>query len=217
MAVSSSTSPAERYLFPILSISVVSIILLLSAISGLTASSFFLSSRLPSPSTLLLLRRGPHHLPSFAYLITGSSGDSPQILRLLLAVYHPRNRYLLHLPPDASDSERTLLALSVRAALPAARAFENVDVVGRPDAVTKMGTAPLAATLRAAAAMLRLDGGWDWFVTLSAKDYPLVTQDGKYLLKLVYCKSSVNLTLTSRSRMLCWSLSGCLGFWVSYS
>ena len=71
--------------------------------------------------------------------------------------------------------------MSVRLALPAARAFGNVDVVGKPDGMTKRGTTGLAATLRAAAAMLRLDSGWDWFVTLSAADYPLVTQDGMSL------------------------------------
>jgi hypothetical protein len=27
--------------------------------------------------------------------------------------------------------------------------------------------------------MLRLDAEWDWFITLSAADYPLLTQDGK--------------------------------------
>uniref|UniRef100_A0A0Q3PE26 Uncharacterized protein n=2 Tax=Paniceae TaxID=147428 RepID=A0A0Q3PE26_SETIT len=40
-----------------------------------------------------------------------------------------------------------------------------------------MGSSGLAATLRAAAAMLRLDAEWDWFVTLNAADYPLLTQD----------------------------------------
>lgn len=40
-----------------------------------------------------------------------------------------------------------------------------------------MGSSGLAATLRAAAVLLRIDDGWDWFVTLNAADYPLVTQD----------------------------------------
>lgn len=169
---------AERYLFPIVSISFISLLLFLSAISGLTASSYFFFSRLPPPA---LLRYGPNHLPSFAYLITGSKGDAPQVLRLLLAIYHPRNRYLLHLSHEATDKERKWLAGTVRVALPAARVFGNVDVVGKPDAMTKMGTSGLAATLRGAAAMLRLDSRWDWFITLSAADYPLVTQDGMCL------------------------------------
>ncbi|KAJ6838566.1 beta-glucuronosyltransferase GlcAT14A isoform X2 [Iris pallida] len=166
---------AEKYLLPILSVSFLSLLLLLSALSGFTASSYLFLSRLPSPPSIL--RHGGAHPPSFAYFITGSRGDTPRILRLLLAIYHPRNRYLIHLSPDAPDSERSRLAASVEAAVPAARAFGNVDVVGRPDQVTAMGSSPLAATLHAAAVMMRIGGGWDWFVTLSAKDYPLVTQD----------------------------------------
>eukprot|EP00262_Sarcandra_glabra_P001013 TRINITY_DN11037_c0_g3_i1.p1 TRINITY_DN11037_c0_g3~~TRINITY_DN11037_c0_g3_i1.p1 ORF type:complete len:299 (+),score=37.26 TRINITY_DN11037_c0_g3_i1:67-897(+) len=40
-----------------------------------------------------------------------------------------------------------------------------------------MGSSTLAATLHAAAVLLKVDGGWDWFITLNALDYPLVTQD----------------------------------------
>jgi hypothetical protein len=88
-----------------------------------------------------------------------------KLLRLLLAVYHPRNRYLLHLSAGAAQSERTEQATAVRA-------FGNVDVVSRPGAGTPMGSSDLAA------ALLRLDSEWDWFITLSAADYPLLTQDG---------------------------------------
>jgi hypothetical protein len=38
--------------------------------------------------------------------------------------------------------------------------------------------------LRAAAILLRMDAGWTWFVSLSAMDYPLITQDGMFLF---YC------------------------------
>lgn len=94
-----------------------------------------------------------------------------------MAVYHPRNRYLLSLSHDAQDSERHMLAVQVSRAVPVVREFGNVDVVGKADAMTKSGSSGLAACLRGAAAMLRMDDGWDWFVMLSAKDYPLVTQD----------------------------------------
>lgn len=101
------------------------------------------------------------------------------MLRLLLSVYHPRNRYLLHLSHDAPEAERAALASATKLAVPAIRTFGNVDVVGKAGAMTYMGPSSLAATLHAAAVLLRLDKGWDWFVTLSADDYPLVTQDGK--------------------------------------
>lgn len=71
-----------------------------------------------------------------------------------------------------------MLVEAVKRALPVSVAFGNVDVVGRPSAGTPMGSSGLAGTLGAAAAMLRLDHEWDWFVTLSAADYPLLTQDG---------------------------------------
>jgi hypothetical protein len=36
----------------------------------------------------------------------------------------------------------------------------------------------IACTLQAIAIMLRESLEWDWFINLSASDYPLVTQDG---------------------------------------
>jgi len=166
---------ADKWLLPLVSVSFVSLLLFLSALSGFSASST-LFARLPPPS---YVRRGAAAPPSFAYLLVGGRGDGRKLLRLLLAVYHPRNRYLLHLSADAPASERAELAAAVARAAPAVRAFGNVDVVGRPTAGTPMGSSGLAATLRAAAAMLRLDAEWDWFVTLNAADYPLLTQDGK--------------------------------------
>ncbi|OEL19431.1 hypothetical protein BAE44_0019548 [Dichanthelium oligosanthes] len=165
---------ADKWLLPLVSVSFVSLLLFLSALSGFSASSA-LFARLPPPS---YVRRGAAAPPSFAYLLAGGRGDGSKLLRLLLAVYHPRNRYLLHLSADAPGSERAELAAAVARAAPAVRAFGNVDVVGRPAAGTPMGSSGLATTLRAAAAMLRLDAEWDWFVTLHAADYPLLTQDG---------------------------------------
>jgi len=132
------------------------------------------NSSMPFPS---IVHHGPHHPPAFAYFISGGSRDGDRIFRLLLAVYHPRNRYLLHLGMDARDEERQRLGTAAMS-VPAIRAFRNVDVVGKADYVTYLGSSNVAVTLRAASVMMKLDGGWDWFVTLSARDYPLVTQDG---------------------------------------
>ncbi|MFS7963781.1 putative glycosyl transferase, family 14 [Helianthus anomalus] len=44
----------------------------------------------------------------------------------------------------------------------------------------------VANTLHAAATLLRDGGDWDWFINLSASDYPLVTQDD-----LIYVFSSL--------------------------
>ena len=115
--------------------------------------------------------------PSIAYLISGSAGDSGRILRLLLATYHPKNQYLLHLDRTAPQSERDGLALSVQST-PIFKAAQNVNVVGKADFAYPKGSSGISFTLRGASILLRLSQNWDWFVTLNAADYPLVTQDG---------------------------------------
>ncbi|MED6110644.1 hypothetical protein PIB30_044866 [Stylosanthes scabra] len=134
-------------------------------------SSFSSPKSFPS-----LVQHGSPYPPSFAYFISGGHQDKDRILRLMLAVYHPRNRYLLHLGRDAGDEERLALVSAVMA-VPAIRAFGNVDVVGNADWITYLGSSNVAIALRAAAIMLKLDSGWNWFITLSARDYPLMTQD----------------------------------------
>ncbi len=115
--------------------------------------------------------------PSFAYLISGTGGEAARVVRLLRAVYHPRNRYLLHLDAAAGAEERAELAAAVRG-VRAWRERANVDVVGEGYAVDRAGPSALAAALHGAAVLLRVAADWDWFVTLSSSDYPLVTQDG---------------------------------------
>jgi hypothetical protein len=168
------------------------IFLALAAVSFLISLILlFLSApRLRLPSVVLpyttasasAVRRGPGEPPCLVYLLTGARGDGRRLLRLLLAVYHPRNRYVLHLSADAPDDERLSLATGVVAAAPAVGAFENVVIIGNPTAGTPVGSSGLAGTLRAAAVLLRLHADWDWFLTLNAADYPLVTQDGRATL-----------------------------------
>ncbi|KAI4338140.1 hypothetical protein L6164_016487 [Bauhinia variegata] len=114
--------------------------------------------------------------PSIAYLISGSRGDAGRVLRLLFATYHPRNNYLLHLDPFAPQAERESLALRVQSN-PIFKAAQNVDVMGKADFVYPKGSSPLSFTLHGASILLRLSENWDWFISLNAGDYPLVTQD----------------------------------------
>lgn len=158
----------KRWLFTLFTAAFLSLILLLRS----SLSTFSSAKSFPS-----VVQHGAHYPPAFAYYISGGHGDKDRIFRLLLAIYHPRNRYLLHLGLDAKDDERKQLAAAVRS-VPAIQAFGNVDVVGKADWVTYLGSTNIAITLRAAAVMLKLDGGWNWFITLSARDYPLITQDG---------------------------------------
>ncbi|CAK9154783.1 unnamed protein product [Ilex paraguariensis] len=163
----------KKWLFTLFSATFISFLFFLSSISGFSASYYSFTSHKPYTSTV---RHGTGYPPAFAYYISGGHGDSDRMFRLLLSIYHPRNRYLLHIGADGSDDERAKLAGLIKS-VPAIRTFGNVDVVGRPDPVTYMGSTNIAAVLRAAAILLKVDSGWDWFITLSALDYPLITQD----------------------------------------
>ncbi|KAK2971078.1 hypothetical protein RJ640_022633 [Escallonia rubra] len=162
----------KKWLFTLFSAAFVSALLFLSSISGFSASYAFASHK-PFASTV---HRGAGYPPAFAYYISGGGGDGERMFRLLLAVYHPRNRYLLQVRADGSDDERRRLAALVKS-VPAIRAFGNVEVVGKPDPATYMGSTNIAHVLHAAAILLKVDGGWDWFISLSASDYPLLSQD----------------------------------------
>lgn len=124
--------------------------------------------------------KGYAYPPILAYWIYGTNGESQRILRLLKAIYHPRNQYLLQLDAASSEYERGELALSVRSE-GVFGSFGNVDVVGKSYALNEMGSSVLAATLHAAALLLKISADWDWFITLTPSDYPLLTQDGNFL------------------------------------
>lgn len=125
----------------------------------------------------ILPSKGPGDPPVFAYWIYGSRGDGERILRVLKAAYHPRNQYLLLLDATSSSDESKDLALYVQSD-PVFSGFDNVNVIGRSYAVNQMGGSALAALLHASALLLKLSTTWDWFIPLSAADYPLMTQDG---------------------------------------
>ncbi|GMI75153.1 hypothetical protein like AT1G71070 [Hibiscus trionum] len=157
----------KKWFFSILSLTFLSVLLLV-----LYSISTFSSPR-TFPS---LVQVGGSRPPAFGYYIYGGKGDKDRVLRLLLAIYHPRNRYVLHLGADATDDERYYLGVALKS-VPAIRNFANVDVIGKPDRFSYMGSSYIAATLHAAAVLMKLDRGWDWFIALSAFDYPLITQD----------------------------------------
>ncbi|KAL8268032.1 hypothetical protein R6Q59_001830 [Mikania micrantha] len=120
--------------------------------------------------------QSPPASPTIAYFIYGSSNDSGRIIRLLLSIYHPRNQYLLHLDRSASQKERDFLALTVQS-VAVIWAAQNVNVIGKSDLVSRKGSSSISSTLHGAAILLKLCPDWDWFINLSAADYPLVTQD----------------------------------------
>ena len=115
--------------------------------------------------------------PRLAYLISGTKGDSNRMMRTLQAVYHPRNQYVLHLDLEAPPRERLELTNMVKSD-PTFHEVENVRVMAQSNLVTYKGPTMIASTLQAIAILLKESLEWDWFLNLSASDYPLLTQDG---------------------------------------
>lgn len=85
--------------------------------------------------------------------------------------------YVVHLDLEASPQERADLVNFVEGHQIFQR-FGNVKVIKKANLITYRGPTMVANTLHAAAILLREGGDWDWFINLSASDYPLVTQDG---------------------------------------
>ncbi|KAF2314339.1 hypothetical protein GH714_025493 [Hevea brasiliensis] len=53
----------------------------------------------------------------------------------------------------------------------------NVYMITKANMVTYRGPTMVANTLHACAILLKRSKDWDWFINLSASDYPLITQD----------------------------------------
>ncbi|KAJ4913343.1 hypothetical protein Rs2_07964 [Raphanus sativus] len=118
-----------------------------------------------------------HSSPRFGYLVSGSKGDLESLWRVLRALYHPRNQYVVHLDLESPAKERLELAKRVSED-PVFREVGNVYMITKANLVTYRGPTMVANTLHACATLLRQSKDWDWFINLSASDYPLVTQDG---------------------------------------
>ncbi|KAJ4708280.1 Beta-glucuronosyltransferase [Melia azedarach] len=125
---------------------------------------------------LHVLSTSSERIPRLAYLISGSTGDGESLKRTLKALYHPRNQYAVHLDLEASADERMELAKFVESE-PLFKQVGNVRMVSKANLVTYRGPTMVTNTLHAAAILLKEGGDWDWFINLSASDYPLVTQD----------------------------------------
>ncbi|PSR87641.1 Beta-glucuronosyltransferase [Actinidia chinensis var. chinensis] len=136
-----------------------------------SSSSSFIESRLRPIATSTAAAP-----PRFAYLISGSAGDGNMLKRTLQALYHPNNRYVVHLDAESPPHERIDLQNFVKNHNIFSR-FNNVVMIRKANLVTYRGPTMVANTLHAAAILLKDGGDWDWFINLSASDYPLVTQD----------------------------------------
>jgi len=115
-------------------------------------------------------------IPKFAYLVSGSRGDLDKLWRTLHTLYHPWNYYVLHLDLESPPKERQELSSRVEND-PVFSKVGNVYVITKANMVTYRGPTMVSNTLHACAILLKQHKDWDWFINLSASDYPLVTQD----------------------------------------
>lgn len=153
-------------------------------LTSILFSVLYIPTKLSTPitklnpmSTLNIVQKSSMTYPvTFAYLISASKGDTVKLKRAVRAMYHPGNQYLIHLDHDAPHREHREIAEFVTED-PVFSLVGNVYIVGKPNLVTYRGPTMLATTLHAMSMLLRCCK-WDWFINLSASDYPLVTQDG---------------------------------------
>ncbi|XP_038686764.1 beta-glucuronosyltransferase GlcAT14B-like isoform X2 [Tripterygium wilfordii] len=118
-----------------------------------------------------------------------SKGDLEKLWRTLKALYHPRNQYVVHLDLESPAEERLELASRVEKN-PVFSKVGNVYMITKANMVTYKGPTMVSNTLHACAVLLKRSKDWDWFINLSASDYPLVTQDD-----LIHTFSTLNRNL----------------------
>ncbi|XP_051146541.1 beta-glucuronosyltransferase GlcAT14A-like [Andrographis paniculata] len=142
-------------------------------------------------------------LPKFAYLVSGSRGDLEKLWRTLHALYHPLNYYAVHLDREAPLEERLQLTSRVENHTLFSK-VGNVHVIKKSNMVTYRGPTMVANTLHACAILLKKYKDWDWFINLSASDYPLVTQDD---LLYTFSNLSRELNFIEHTSRLGWKAS----------
>ncbi|KAF6151403.1 hypothetical protein GIB67_020627 [Kingdonia uniflora] len=175
----------RKWIFPLTIASIFSLfILFLTTLTSPDGIPFFPLYRSSTVSSAIFVESKLHPLPPstlpppprFAYLISGSIGDGEMLKRTLQALYHPLNSYVVHLDLESPPKERADLHEYV-INHPVFVKVGNVFMITKANLVTYRGPTMVANTLHAAAILLRKGGEWDWFINLSATDYPLVTQD----------------------------------------
>ncbi|KAE9466544.1 hypothetical protein C3L33_01549, partial [Rhododendron williamsianum] len=175
-----------RWILPLAIFSTLSLLLLLS-LTTVTSPAFPFSLLPPSLSpAAVFVESNLHPLPAsllpppprLAYLVSGSAGDGPMLKRTLLALYHPHNRYVVHLEADSPLQERLDLESFVKNNTLFGK-FGNVAMIKKANIVTYRGPTMVANTLHAAAVLLRSGGEWDW----NQRAKPVIVDPGLYMAK----------------------------------
>ncbi|KAI0566060.1 Xylosyltransferase family GT14 [Gracilaria domingensis] len=121
-----------------------------------------------------VLRAGSVFIPKrgvkLALFIQAYDRTLPLLPSLLDAIWHPENIYAIHIDkrthPDLIKPLERLLSN--------ANYSSNVHLIPR-QYVTYLGITTVLNTLNAISFLLEKDANWDYFINLSAADYPLVT------------------------------------------
>ncbi|XP_047333794.1 beta-glucuronosyltransferase GlcAT14B-like [Impatiens glandulifera] len=168
----------KKWVFPVVITSVICIVLVVTSFNmGLVSSLRTINSIFSVVNTNDQIHSiDPPRNPRFAYLISGSRGDMEKLWRTLQSIYHPLNHYVVHLDLESPLIERLKLASRIEKD-PTFSIFGNVYMNSKANMVTYRGPTMVANTLHACAILLKRSKDWDWFINLSASDYPLVTQD----------------------------------------
>ncbi|CAA7408610.1 unnamed protein product [Spirodela intermedia] len=212
-AAAAAPSAERRWVFPLVASFLICVFLLTSFSMGLMTSlhsvnsflSVYPSTSDPDQTAAVLVPTNlaslsEDDLPRLAYLVSGSKGDLDRLWRTLRALYHPRNQYVIHLDLESPASEREELARRVEED-PVFVTVGNVEMITKANMVTYTGPTMIANSLHACAILLKRRKKWDWFINLSAADYPLVTQDD-----IIHVFSSVprNLNFVDHTSRLGW-------------
>ncbi|KAL5727804.1 hypothetical protein ACHQM5_000955 [Ranunculus cassubicifolius] len=142
----------------------------------------------------------PPPIRRIAYLVSGSKGDLDKLWRTLFALYHPLNQYVVHLDLESPLEERLELASRIDNHTIFTQ-IGNVHLISKANMVTYRGPTMVANTLHACAILLKQSKEWDWFINLSASDYPLVTQDD---ILATFSKLDTNLNFVEHTSKLGW-------------
>uniref|UniRef100_A0A3Q3JZK1 Xylosyltransferase 1 n=1 Tax=Monopterus albus TaxID=43700 RepID=A0A3Q3JZK1_MONAL len=105
-----------------------------------------------------------------AYVLVVHGRASRQLQRLFKAIYHTSNYYYIHVDQRSSYLHREVLSLASQ--------YPNVRVTNWRMATIWGGASLLTMYLRSMKDLLKMaDWSWDFFINLSAADYPIRTNE----------------------------------------
>ena len=113
-----------------------------------------------------------------AFFIQVSNSSILLLPRLLRAIYHPQNVYIIHFDYKISYHQRNTVSTLL---LEEQRYSENVHIM-ESESVSYAGVSMVLNTINAISQLLKMSDQWQYFINLSASDYPLVSpQTLRYL------------------------------------